>query len=1264
MNQEILQSLIDQYNLPKIYNLSPTFFISTLTNLLNHIQTCFNLSSIELSTLDYRELFKLILNITSLNHLKTQKILSESQITNNLTILKENIRYTSKKLYINWITIFPMTEEYLTKILTEDIFKSNTLQQIQIDDIFNIILNDMVNYVKPISTLFEKYDNKYGYELLNDIFKELNLNDDYTKFNKLSNETKENIINKFKNLKSNDFLNEIENITFKMKNSNKKENEKEENPTEEDKIKYIIKLKFIFTYSYYSKLKLKNTNITEIHDYFQKLTKINSTQTLWSTLNTNQKSQFINNYNNLKSSNISKNLFTGDKILHQIILLSGLFSYVDFNSNISIYPKTYNFLSHDPFDESYLINMLEQKQDPNSRLYRRLSLNWLVQIDFFNRFLNKRKILISGDPGIGKTTEIPKLFLFASRSLYYNNQAKVACTLPRISLVKEQLDGYITSLNTKIFSPNINSYVSSNSISNVKSSIPKQKYIDSLFVQAASSQDSTLNNDFPHPKIELIIDGFLYNSLETMNTNKNLYFLINSKTFNPTYNIIIIDEAHEHNIYMDLIITLMQKYLYYNNQTKLIIMSATLESDEPTYNSYLKNINDNFTYPFNLSTNKINKSIIPNRLHIEGKQPPIKDIDRYTKNPDQEIIKILKEIEKNNDEESRHVLLFVAGMADIKKIWTQISSEFQNFLIIPIIRAFENNPNFARFTDKLYKGEINLKEIHISNESLFSSIMSSTFDESNINKGNSNYNRILFIASPIVESSKTIVNLKYVIDTGLKRDVYYDYESNTENSEITKISESSMLQRRGRTGRISEGIVYYLYNRKTLIKSEYNLTRQNLEFEILKLLTAGYELKFNDVNDPNIQYDDLETNTENKDTNNIHSIFKQSYFTNTQKIWEDNINKKIKIYSQNGFKYQDMVQKGFFIIDIDPKNIKIIMKRLKYRYAIDNQNNITQTGIQINNDMKIIISIFLKMSDEEMRRDSNDLTLLIIESIKYNVSHITIPVICLMILPNFLKLFTNLYSKNILKIELKNFTNCKKSNFWLYYEFSLLTEENNLPKEITNDFEFTNLKEKYLKYKKDFENAKDKMLTKSLNINTNDDYTNLTISLIQVYWQRILTRINLQQPLSNINHVFVPIFSNFKPYRLAQDFETHKLDKTFEYIDNSYEYIICIEFSETININNITIAHIIDYETLSFIDFMVDPEINFIENIDNQINNIEKVYKVLSEKIRKTDENTKVNFNEQNFKENLIKLTAYEWLLKIKNIRNTLEFFIDKNRKI
>jgi hypothetical protein len=62
----------------------------------------------------------------------------------------------------------------------------------------------------------------------------------------------------------------------------------------------------------------------------------------------------------------------------------------------------------------------------------------------------------------------------------------------------------------------------------------------------------------------------------------------------------------------------MKDALYYNNDIKLVIVSATMDDDEPIYRRYYRDINDNKMCPLNydIVQNKIDRINVDRRLHI------------------------------------------------------------------------------------------------------------------------------------------------------------------------------------------------------------------------------------------------------------------------------------------------------------------------------------------------------------------------------------------------------------------------------------------------------------------------------------------------------------------------------------------------------------------------------------------------------------------------------------------------------------------------
>ena len=71
--------------------------------------------------------------------------------------------------------------------------------------------------------------------------------------------------------------------------------------------------------------------------------------------------------------------------------------------------------------------------------------------------------------------------------------------------------------------------------------------------------------------------------------------------------------------------------------------------------------------------------------------------------------------------------------------------------------------------------------------------------------------RLCVIATNVAETSLTIPEVRYVVDTGYVKERNYDPDANTYRSCISRISMSSARQRAGRAGRTMPGHVYRLY---------------------------------------------------------------------------------------------------------------------------------------------------------------------------------------------------------------------------------------------------------------------------------------------------------------------------------------------------------------------------------------------------------------------------------------------------------------------
>ena len=75
--------------------------------------------------------------------------------------------------------------------------------------------------------------------------------------------------------------------------------------------------------------------------------------------------------------------------------------------------------------------------------------------------------------------------------------------------------------------------------------------------------------------------------------------------------------------------------------------------------------------------------------------------------------------------------------------------------------------------------------------------------------------RMVVFATNVAETGLTIPNVRYVIDTGLERRVVFEADTGLSKMVTTTISQSSMKQRAGRAGRVASGVCIRLYSEVT-----------------------------------------------------------------------------------------------------------------------------------------------------------------------------------------------------------------------------------------------------------------------------------------------------------------------------------------------------------------------------------------------------------------------------------------------------------------
>jgi len=516
----------------------------------------------------------------------------------------------------------------------------------------------------------------------------------------------------------------------------------------------------------------------------------------------------------------------------------------------SILTDSYYYLTGDKYSNLEIYNKkgkesnwFELTFEENEPWYYAFAMNWVSQINFLHHFISNRVIFVTGATGQGKSTEVPKLLYYAVKAVNLNFSARVVSTQPTV---------IPTIKNAKIISTNlgvpieINNYPTTSSYLQY-STQDKKHLITGSQTYIKEVTDRTLFE-------EIIQNPYLKRFRDTKNKQM---------TMENLYDVVIIDEAHMHDINMDLILTFMRNVVNINNQVKLIITSATMDDDEYIYRRYYKILDDNYGYPIspiiakleyvNMYSNLedemhvLDKIVVDRRYHISppGLTTKYKVIDKYletdTKNYEEAEaagLKILDEILKRNT--TGDVLFFTTTVVSVNSIIEKINkSSPAHAIALPLYADLKNKP--GNWFDKIENIDKNLSTFTYSKSQILDVINGNISSPSKIPPGT--YTMAIIVATNIVEASVTIPTLRFVIDTGYFNSVAFDDDTSDVSQSIDPIPEASRLQRRGRVGRVAPGTVYYTYakNSRANIKPRYGIVTADITFDLFKIAHSETE---------------------------------------------------------------------------------------------------------------------------------------------------------------------------------------------------------------------------------------------------------------------------------------------------------------------------------------------------------------------------------------------------------------------------------------
>lgn len=265
--------------------------------------------------------------------------------------------------------------------------------------------------------------------------------------------------------------------------------------------------------------------------------------------------------------------------------------------------------------------------------------------------------------------------------------------------------------------------------------------------------------------------------------------LMNDPTLSE-FDAVLIDEAHERKVQIDFLLYLLKQVCKIRPSFKLVIMSATI--NEKLFAEYYGefkfihfDIGSKTNYP--IKSIFLDNPIDPKNVIIKG-------------------IEIIKEIIKSDSKGD--ILFFVTSIQET---------------LDSCIKIIGDDKEDKNYCIEVYAG-MDGKKQNIAQES------------------NSTNKRKIIVATNVAESSLTISDIKFVIDSGLELFGYYDTETKSKVLVKKLITHAQAKQRMGRTGRTSEGVCYHLYTKNDFdnLMDRFPLPTiksSNIYGECLKLLS-------------------------------------------------------------------------------------------------------------------------------------------------------------------------------------------------------------------------------------------------------------------------------------------------------------------------------------------------------------------------------------------------------------------------------------------
>ncbi|AKC86099.1 ATP-dependent RNA helicase HrpA [Pseudoxanthomonas suwonensis] len=367
-------------------------------------------------------------------------------------------------------------------------------------------------------------------------------------------------------------------------------------------------------------------------------------------------------------------------------------------------------------------------------------------------------VVVAGETGSGKTTQLPKLCLAAGRGV----AGTIGCTQPRRIAARAVAARVAEELRTPLGG-------------------------------TVGYQVRFTDNVGADTRIKFMTDGILLAEIA-------------SDRWLSAYDTLIIDEAHERSLNIDFLLGYLKQLLRKRRDLKLIVTSATIDTAR-----FSRHFDDapvvevaGRTYPVEVRYRPPGEEMGSGTFSPAAGRDNARVAGKKESDPISAITAAVDEI--GAEDPRGDVLVFLPGEREIRDAHRALEKrQYRSTEVLPLYARLS-----VRDQDRVF---------------------------------NPGPQRRIVLATNVAETSLTVPRIRYVVDPGDARIKRYSPRSKIDRLHVEPISQASANQRKGRCGRVAEGVCYRLYAEADFLSrpefTDPEIRRSSLAGVILRMLHLG-----------------------------------------------------------------------------------------------------------------------------------------------------------------------------------------------------------------------------------------------------------------------------------------------------------------------------------------------------------------------------------------------------------------------------------------